>query len=50
MAWNGLALTKLQLGDEAGAAMAFRASLRLDGKQPEIRKALEDLGADRTGG
>ena len=43
MALNGLGLTRLTLGDRSGAADAFRRSLRLDPKQPDIAKALEDL-------
>ena len=36
IALNGLGLTRLALGDTAGAAAAFRQSLRLDPHQPEI--------------
>ncbi len=43
MALNGLALTRMALGDRGGAAQAFRESLRLDPKQPEIARALADL-------
>ena len=42
MALNGLGLTRLAVGDSAGAAAAFRQSLRLDPNQPEIRRALAD--------
>jgi choline-sulfatase len=45
MALNGLGLTRLALGDRAGAASAFRESLRLDPKQPNVTSALQDLGA-----
>jgi choline-sulfatase len=44
MALNGLGLTRLALGDRAGAARAFRESLRLDPKQPNVRSTLADLG------
>ena len=44
MALNGLALTRLAVGDRRGAAAAFRESLRLDPKQPDIQKALTEIG------
>jgi arylsulfatase A-like enzyme/tetratricopeptide (TPR) repeat protein len=44
MALNGLGLTRLELGDRPGAAAAFRESLRLDPKQPNVAAALRDLG------
>jgi arylsulfatase A-like enzyme/cytochrome c-type biogenesis protein CcmH/NrfG len=44
MALNGLGLTRLQLGDRAGAKAAFQESLKLDPRQPDIAKALADLG------
>ena len=44
MTLNGLGLTRLALGDERGAAAAFRESLRLDPKQPNVAEALRDLG------
>jgi arylsulfatase A-like enzyme/Flp pilus assembly protein TadD len=44
MALNGLALTRLELGDRAGAANAFRESLRLDPNQPDVAQTLRDLG------
>ena len=44
MALNGLGLTRLELGDRAGAAAAFRESLRLDPKQPNVADTLRDLG------
>jgi Flp pilus assembly protein TadD len=45
MALNGLGLTRLGLGDRAGARAAFRESLRLDPKQPEVARTLAELGA-----
>ena len=36
MALNGLGLTRLSPGNKAGAGTAFRESLRLDPKQPDI--------------
>jgi choline-sulfatase len=44
MALNGLGLTRLGLGDRGGAAKAFRESLRLDPQQPDVTRALQDLG------
>ncbi len=49
MALNGLGLTRLALGDRAGAAEAFRQSLRLDPRQPDIAQALADLRGPRPG-
>ncbi len=49
MALNGLGLTRLAVGDGAGAAAAFRESLRLDPAQAEVRKTLADLRSN-TGG
>jgi cytochrome c-type biogenesis protein CcmH/NrfG len=43
MALNGLALTRLELGDRAGAASAFRESLRLDPSQPDVAATLRRL-------
>jgi tetratricopeptide (TPR) repeat protein len=43
MALNGLGLTRLALGDRTGAAAAFRQSLRLDPKQPEVARTLSEL-------
>ncbi|MBP1636718.1 MAG: tetratricopeptide repeat protein [Acidobacteria bacterium] len=43
MALNGLGMTKLQLGDEAGAAAALRASLALDPNQPQVAETLRKL-------
>jgi choline-sulfatase len=45
IALNGLALTRLALGDRAGARAAFRESLAKDARQPDVAKALADLGA-----
>jgi choline-sulfatase len=44
MALNGLALTRLSVGDRKGAAQAFRESLRLDPKQPDIARTLAEIG------
>ena len=44
MALNGLGLTRLELGDRAGAMAAFRESLRLDPQQPDVASTLRDLG------
>jgi arylsulfatase A-like enzyme/tetratricopeptide (TPR) repeat protein len=44
MALNGLGLTRLELGDRAGAAAAFHESLRLDPDQPDVARTLRDLG------
>jgi choline-sulfatase len=43
MTLNGLGLTRMALGDEQGAANAYRESLRLDPKQPEVARALARL-------
>jgi Flp pilus assembly protein TadD len=40
LAWNGLAFSKLRSQDLAGAADAFRTSLRLDPNQPPVAAAL----------
>jgi Tfp pilus assembly protein PilF len=47
MALNGLGLTRLAVGDAAGAEAAFRQSLRLDPNQPEVAKTLAEV---RRGG
>ena len=47
MALNGLGLTRLAVGDRAGAAAAFRESLRLDPKQTDIARTLTEV---RRGG
>jgi choline-sulfatase len=44
MALNGLGLTRQALGDRKGAAEAFRESLRLDPRQPDVAQALRELG------
>ena len=44
MALNGLALTRIELGDRRGAAVAFRESLRLDPDQPDVERRLRSLG------
>jgi arylsulfatase A-like enzyme/cytochrome c-type biogenesis protein CcmH/NrfG len=44
MALNGLALTRLGLGDRAGAAQAFRESLKLDPEQPDVARTLAEIG------
>ena len=44
MLLNGMALARLEVGDRAGAAASFRESLRLDPHQPDVAKALSDLG------
>ena len=43
MALNGLALTRLALGDKSGAAAAFAESLRLDPKQPDVARSLAEI-------
>ena len=43
MALNGLALTRIELGDRRGAAAAFRESLRLDPDQPDVERRLRSL-------
>jgi tetratricopeptide (TPR) repeat protein len=45
MTFNGLALTKLALGDRPGAAAAFSESLRVDPKQPDVRRTLSEITA-----
>lgn len=44
MAHNGVGLARLCLGDPQGAALAFRRSLSIDAAQPEIRRALQEIG------
>jgi arylsulfatase A-like enzyme/Tfp pilus assembly protein PilF len=44
MALNGLGLTRLALGDRAGAAAALRESLRLDPDQPDVARTLAEIG------
>jgi len=43
MILNGLGLTKLSLGDRAGAAAALRESLRLDPQQPDVARTLAEI-------
>ena len=45
MALNGLGFTQLELGDRVKAAAAFRKSLRLDPRQPDVTRALAELSA-----
>jgi tetratricopeptide (TPR) repeat protein len=47
MALNGLGFALLDAGDRRGAADAFRKSLRIDPKQPDVSRHLADL-ADRS--
>ncbi len=47
MALNGLGLTRLAVGDRPGAAAAFRESLRLDPKQPDVARTLAEMGGPR---
>ena len=44
MALNGLGLTRLSLGDKAGAGAALRQSLRIDPSQKDIAQALAGIG------
>lgn len=44
LAHNGAGISRLCLGDPAGAARAFRRSLEIDPTQAEIRQALARLG------
>jgi arylsulfatase A-like enzyme/tetratricopeptide (TPR) repeat protein len=44
MALNGLGLTRMAVGDRRGAAAAFRESLRLDPGQPDVARALSEIG------
>jgi len=43
MVLNGLGLTRLALGDKAGAGAALRKSLRLDPSQQDIARTLADI-------
>jgi arylsulfatase A-like enzyme/Flp pilus assembly protein TadD len=43
MTLNGLALTRLAVGDRTGAAQAFRESLKLDPRQPDVVRTLKEL-------
>jgi cytochrome c-type biogenesis protein CcmH/NrfG len=44
MTLNGLALTRLAVGDRKGAAEAFRQSLRLEPEQPDVSRTLAEIG------
>jgi choline-sulfatase len=43
MTLNGLALTRLALGDRTGAAAAFRESLKIDPRQPDVARTLKEI-------
>jgi choline-sulfatase len=45
MTLNGLALARVALGDQHGAGEAFRESLRLDPRQPDVARSLSELEA-----
>ncbi len=47
MALNGLGLTRLALGDRAGAAAALTESLKLDPAQPDVARTLAELRGGR---
>jgi predicted AlkP superfamily phosphohydrolase/phosphomutase/Flp pilus assembly protein TadD len=44
LAHNSVGLARLCIGDGEGAARAFRRSLKIDPDQPEIRRALGQIG------
>jgi len=44
LAYNSVGLARLCIGDGEGAARAFRRSLQIDPDQPEIRRALGQIG------
>jgi len=44
MTLNGLGLARLAVGDRRGAAAAFRDSLRLDPRQPDVARTLSEMG------
>jgi len=46
MTLNGLALARMAVGDRRGAAAAFRESLRLDPRQPDVARTLTEIGRD----
>jgi len=43
MALTGLGLARLALGDRTGAASAFRESLRVDPRQPDVARTLAEI-------
>src|SRR5262249_7268615 len=45
MALTGMGLTRLALGDRAGAAAALSESLRLDPNQPDVARTLDEIRA-----
>ena len=45
--WNGLGFARLEAGDRPGALEALRASLALDPRQPDIARAVAQLGGER---
>jgi hypothetical protein len=47
MAYKGLALTRLAVGDRRGAAAAFGESLRLDPDQPDVARTLREMRESR---
>ena len=49
MALNGLALTRMAVGDRKGAAAAFRESLRLDPDQPDVSRTLAEIKSAPSG-
>ena len=46
MTLNGLALARMAAGDRQGAAAAFRESLRLDPRQPDVARTLSEIARD----
>ena len=49
MTLNGLALTRMAVGDRKGAAAAFRESLRLDPDQPDVSRTLAEIKSAPSG-
>ena len=47
LAWNGLGVARLETGDRAGAARAFRESLKARADQPNIAALLRNLESGR---
>jgi arylsulfatase A-like enzyme/cytochrome c-type biogenesis protein CcmH/NrfG len=43
MTLNGLGLARMAVGDRSGAERAFRESLRLDPKQPDVARTLSEI-------